>query len=500
MTYFLAIAPILLILVLMIGFHFGGQKAGPIGWIAGVLIAAAFFGLNWPTFWVSQAKGLLLSLYVLMVIWPALLIYNLVDQFGGIKALAESLGKAITDRSLLVVLTAWAFSGLLEGMAGFGLPIAIVAPILVGMGVPALTAVAAVAVGHSWSVTFGGVGVTWQTLLAVTNLDASIIIPPAAFALAIACLGCGLGAARILGELKIWPRILLIALVMGSMQFAVAVAGLPQLGAFSAGLAGLVTGYVLGRNKKQGGIRTEPRMIAALAIYGSLAGVLLLLNFSGPLHTFLNTIRWQASFPEVITKSNFVNPPSSGQIFRPFLHPGLIMLLIYLGTSWLLRRKRMALECDAQKIWRATWKAAAPTTIGVLFTIGLSTLMEHVGMTQMLANGLVILLQSAYPLVAPWIGILGAFTTGSNNNSNVLFIPLQKSIAALLGIAPAWLVAAQTAGGALGSMISPAKLIIGTSTVGLRGKEGEVMRLTLPYAMGIGTGLGAMVLAIIHYL
>lgn len=118
-------------------------------------------------------------------------------------------------------------------------------------------------------------------------------------------------------------------------------------------------------------------------------------------------------------------------------------------------------------------------------------------MTQLLADGLVIMMQSTYPLVSPFIGILGAFTTGSNNNSNVLFIPLQKSIAAILGISPAWLVASQTAGGALGSMISPAKMIIGASTVGFSGSEGEVLRKTLPYVLAIGLAIGLIVWLIV---
>jgi lactate permease len=98
----------------------------------------------------------------------------------------------------------------------------------------------------------------------------------------------------------------------------------------------------------------------------------------------------------------------------------------------------------------------------------------------------------AFPLASPLVGILGAFATGSNTNSNVLFGPMQKSIAGLLGVAPAVLLAAQTAGGSLGSMIAPAKLIVGCSTVGLAGRDGEVLRITLPYGALIGLALGVV--------
>jgi len=124
--------------------------------------------------------------------------------------------------------------------------------------------------------------------------------------------------------------------------------------------------------------------------------------------------------------------------------------------------------------------------------VGLSTLMEYCGMTLLLAQGLAALMGPAFPIVSPAIGILGAFATGSNTNSNVLFAPLQKSAALLLGLSPLLLLAAQTAGGSLGSMVAPAKIMVGCSTVGLKGREGEVLRRTLPYGLLIGLGLGLL--------
>ncbi len=115
-------------------------------------------------------------------------------------------------------------------------------------------------------------------------------------------------------------------------------------------------------------------------------------------------------------------------------------------------------------------------------------------MTQLLAQSLASLMGAAFPLVSPLVGILGAFATGSNNNSNILFAPLQNSIAALLALDPRLLLATQTAGGALGSMIAPAKLTVGCSTVGLKGREGDVLRRTLIYGLGIGVLLGGLAL------
>lgn len=117
-------------------------------------------------------------------------------------------------------------------------------------------------------------------------------------------------------------------------------------------------------------------------------------------------------------------------------------------------------------------------------------------MTLLLARALSDALGAAFPIASPLVGILGAFATGSNNNSNVLFGTLQQNAAMLLGIAPNILIAAQTTGGSLGSMIAPAKLIVACSTAGIKGRDGEVLRVTLPYGLLIGAAIGVVALLI----
>ena len=135
---------------------------------------------------------------------------------------------------------------------------------------------------------------------------------------------------------------------------------------------------------------------------------------------------------------------------------------------------------------------ATPVTAGVLAMVGLAMVMDHGGMTQSLAESASAAVGSAYPLVSGYVGMLGAFTTGSNTNSNVLFGPLQMEMSRLLNLAAPWLLAAQTTGGALGSMIAPAKLIVGCAAVGIAGKDGLVFRRTAPYAALLGLAAGAM--------
>ena len=495
-----AALPILAVLALMVGFGWGGQRAGPAGWLIGLAVGGAAFGLTFEVWWVSQLKGLLLSGFVLAVLWPALYLYHVVEGADGIRALATALEALIRDRGLLLIVVAWAFSGMLEGLAGFGLPVAIVAPMLVGLGVPPVGAVAAVAVGHAWSVTFGDMGVIFQTLTGLVDVDEGRLAATAAALLGVACLATGLAAARILGQGRRWPAVLLVAVVMSAAQYGLAVAGLTPLAAFGAGLAGILCGAAisLAGNRREGdapvALRITPSLAAATGAYGGLAALLSAIILIPALNEALRGLIWQASFPRVATADGFVTGAGSGQVIRPLVHPGTAILLVAILSYAIYRRRGISAPGSWRAAAGATWRSAMPATIGIVSMVGLSTLMDHTGMTQRLANGLADLLDTAFPTVSALVGMLGAFATGSNNNSNVLFASLQEEVALLTGIAPGLLVASQTTGGALGSMIAPAKIIVGCSTVGLHGRDGEVLRVTLPYGLAISLGIGALAL------
>ncbi|HEY3341553.1 MAG TPA: L-lactate permease, partial [Anaerolineae bacterium] len=338
MQYLLAFLPILIVLALMLLLHWGGQRAGPAGWLAGIVVAVVAFGLTPQVLWVSQVKGALLALYVLAVLWPALLLYNVVNQVGGIRAIALALEQTITDRPLLLIVLAWAFSGVLEGLAGFGLPIAVVAPMLTTLGVPPVMAVAAVAVGHSWSVTFGDMGVIFQTLAGVTHYDAAYLAPAAAAMLGLVCVACGLAAARILHTGKRWPFILLLAILMAATQYILAVSGLTPLGALGAGIVGVSGGIILSRlpgtrvpelpishapelpitGAPPPLLAPSPALKYALISYGGLTVLMSVLALVQPLRAVLNPFVWQLNFPLVSTTTGFVTPAGAGQAFRWF--------------------------------------------------------------------------------------------------------------------------------------------------------------------------------------
>jgi lactate permease len=123
--------------------------------------------------------------------------------------------------------------------------------------------------------------------------------------------------------------------------------------------------------------------------------------------------------------------------------------------------------------------------LGIAAMVGMATTMEHAGMTRLLADGIARAAGAAFPLVSPFVGALGAFMTGSNTNSNVIFGGLQQQVALLTGANALVILAAQTAGAALGSIFAPAKIIVACSTVDLGGKEGEALGATLRLGLAV---------------
>ncbi len=486
----------------MIALRWTGQRAGFAGWLIGLAVGALAFGLTPQVFLISQLKGLYLSFVVLFVLWPALLLYNLVNQAGGIRAVSNSLARALPDRGMLLMALAWAFSGMLEGLAGFGIPVAIVAPMLVGLGVDPVAAVAAVAVGHSWAVTFGDMGVIISTLTALVKLDASAVIPLAALLLGFATIACGLGAALLLKQGRRWKLIVGVGAFIALVQYGLAAAGLVPLSAFGAGLAGVALILLLGRRAGMPVMEPKPlpsalpersQLRGAFISYGGVSLLMGALYLIRPLQASASQVALALRYPGVVTAGGF-NTPELVQVFRPLLHPGSIILIAAVASVYVLRRMCLLQPGGTKAALRATLRSSVPTSIGIVAMVGLSALMDHTGMTLLLAQALSTAMGPVYPLVSPLVGMLGAFATGSNNNSNVLFATLQQNAAFILGIDQRLLIAAQTTGGSLGSMIAPAKILVGCSTVGLVRREGEVLRLTLPYGIAIGLGVGLLAL------
>jgi lactate permease len=330
-----------------------------------------------------------------------------------------------------------------------------------------------------------------------------------AILLGIASLFCGLAVANIFKRLDRWFAVIALSGVMGTVQYLCTVYRLPALAGFLAGASGvagamLINQFLLSpvgasRLADSLSLKLSPPLVSALVSYGSLALIMAAINLIPPLRQELAKLVWSVSFPQVETLNGFVTAAKHNQTYQPLLHPGASIILVSSFSFWLNKNSGLYQSTDLRKILTLTFKSALPAMMGIISMVGLSSLMDHTGMNLLLAQLLSSVFYGVFPLVSPLIGMLGAFATGSNNNSNVLFASMQEGIALILKLSPGIIIAAQTTGGSLGSMIAPAKIIVGLSTVNQPGRDGDVLRQTLPYGLIIGLIMGVITLILTSF-
>ncbi len=491
MAFFLAALPILVILALMIGKRWGASRAGGAGYLAALLIAWAYFGAGPRVLAYAHAKALFLTLDVLLIVWAAFLLYRVADEAGAIATIGRALPSLTADRGMQALLLGWAFASFLQGVGGFGVPVAVTAPLLVGLGFSPLAAVVVPSVGHAWAVSFGSLATSFQALMAATGLPGEMLAPPTAAFLGLAGILVGLmvahAAAGWKGVRRLWPAVLVMGVAMSGTQYLLATHRLWNIGALGGGLAGLLVGVVVARHWPQNAAKPSPdtpsppsvrrgALLIALSAYLALVVITLAVQLIHPLRAFLESL-WvvQVPFPELRTARGFVTPAGMGRKLPIFRHAGAVLAYSALLAYGIYHKAGWYRPGAARRILSGTVRRVMGSSVGIASMVAMAMVMQHAGMTETLARGLADAVGRAYPLIAAWVGALGAFMTGSNTNANVVFAALQMRTADLLGYSAAIILAAQSAGGALGSVIAPTKVVVGASTTGMAGKEGDVM-------------------------
>lgn len=508
-NWLLAFSPIIVVLALMLGLRWGGSRAGAAAWLVAILVAMAFYGAGSRLVAYTQVKAVLLTLDVLYIIWSALLLFHIADEAGAVRIIGSALPKLTPDRMMQGLLLGWLFASFLQGMGGFGVPVAVAAPLLVGLGFSPVQAVLMACIGHGWAVNFGSLATSFQTLMAVTGLPGDVLAPESALLLGVSSFACGAIVAYVgsgwRGLVRSLPAVLILGVVLSLAQYLLVTSGLWTLGATGASMAGLLAGVGLAQlplYRRGSGDGPRPladgqaaasnpaddgkkrTLLIALSAYIVLVGLAFAVNLIGPLNDLLSSITFTLHFPELSTAYGWVTPAEPGRTISLLSHPGAMLLYASLIAYAIYARAGYYKPGAARRILAKVAKGAVNSSLGIVALVGMAVLMSHAGMTNILAQGLKEGFgRSAYPVVAPFIGALGAFITGSNNNSNVLFAVLQMRTAELLGLSVTLILGAQTAGGSLGSVMAPAKVIVGCSTVGLSDQEGVVMRPILLYGL-----------------
>jgi lactate permease len=502
----IAAIPILVILVLMIGFRWGAARAGAAGYLAAFFIAVVFFGAGVDVLAFAHTKGFILSVDVLLIIWAAFILYRVADEAGAIENIGRLLPALTQDRGMQALLIGWVFASFLQGAGGFGVPVAVTAPILIGLGFTPLSAVLIPSIGHGWAVTFGSLGSSFNALLSATHLDAHTLAPGAALYLGLACILIGPMVAHAAdgwrGVKRLWLPALVIGAVMAIVQFGVAAgAGLWNLGAFTGGLAGLAVSLWVVRwgAAGQGLERSERKpLLLALTAYAVLIIITVVILLIPPIKNWLDQVSIQIQFPETVTALGYVSPAGTNRPIHIFTHAGAILVYTSLVSFSIYCRAGLYAAGAGKRILGTTVRNMMSSSLSIALMVSMATVMQQSGMTEALAQGLADAVGKAFPLVAPWIGAIGAFMTGSNTNSNVVFAGLQMRTAELLAYSVPAILAGQTAGAAVASVAAPAKVIVGCSTAGMAGKEGDVLRALVGYTallvmfIGLLTGLASL--------
>jgi lactate permease len=525
--WLLALLPIVVLLIFLIFLRWKAPEAGPIGMFVAAAIALLAFQTPWETLAVAGAKGVWDAIFILYVVWPALLLYRITEQAGAFDALRRGIQQFSRNQLFLVLAFGWVFASFLQGIAGFGTPIAVVAPLLLAIGVKPIYAVAIPLIGHSWANMFGTLAVGWLATLQVIDLQNETATAfQTGILLWIPNLTAGFMIAWMFGRMaaikQAWPVILIISLVHGGGQLALTLWN-PVLSNFLAATAALAIAYPLSNwnrySEPAEGIDERPAIEDvdkvreeeegepimglgwALLPYIILTITSVIALVIGPVEEFLEQFEFGLGFPAVETGYGVVNEAESPyDPMSPFTHPGTFLLISSIITYLIYKSKNFYEKWDENNkgILRTVVSDAVPSSVAVLSFLVLSRIMDHSGQVTVLAQGIAeVAPPVVYAFAANWIGVLGAFMTSSNTASNVLFAPLQQQVAMTEGISEATIIAAQSTGGAIGNAIAPANVVLGTGTAGIVGREGEVLRKTLPYAIGVAILVGLVTIPLL---
>jgi lactate permease len=523
-NWLLACLPVLLLMGSILFLRWEAPKAGAGAWFVSLAVAWGGFGADARLLALANSKGVSLSIFVLLIIWGAVFLYTVAAKAGAIKVIGNTLMKVTDDRLLRCLLFAWCFTSVLQGLAGFGVPVAVVAPIMVIMGYTPLTAVAACLVGHSWAITFGSMGSSYIAIQLVTGLPGEVIGPVMALLFSIAVFTTGFGVAHIYGGMAAVKRAASIIFPAGAVMSATLwlanIIGTAQLASLLAAMAGCI---VLGagaylRTKKAGETAgdapapalnpqeaegTKGQDVAVMSFNTVSFPYYLLIALSitaqiPPVKTALKNLYFGLDYPAVQTALGYMVKAETGYAkILLFSHPAPMLFFAALAGYCVYVKAGNVNRAILAEAARETVKKCIPTSVGILLMVMMALVMIDSGMTTHIARGIAGMLRAYYGLLAPVVGVLGTFITGSNTNSNIMFGALQYETALLLGKSGTLFAAAQSLGGSIGVAISPSTIMTGASNVGLNGQESAIMRVTAKYCLFsvVMTGIAVWILS-----
>lgn len=525
----LALAPIVLAGALLLGLRWTAQRTMPVVFVVTVLIALLGWEVSLNRVAAASIEGFILTAQVLWIVFGALLLLNTLKYSGGMNSIRLGFAGLSGDRRIQVILIAWMFGCFIEGASGWGTPAAVVGPLMVAVGFPPLAAVTFGMLIQSSPVSFGAVGTpllvgvqgglqrdAMAQLLQANGSSWDVFFQMMVSQVAIGHAICGtfiplflvLFMTRFFGQNRSWMEGLAAApfALFAAFAFTIpyAAAGVflgPEFPSIIGGLVGLALavgaakiGFLVpkktwdfphaqnwpaewsGTLKMEVKIQPEAMPLwKAWMPYILLAALLVITRIQPDVKQALVDIQWKTT---AILGETGINGN-----FQPLYLPGGILVAICLLTV-LLHKMSWS---DFGRAVSESANTALKAGFVLVFTIPMVRIMIQSGvnaaelssMPIVLATWVAELVGGAYPLFAPAVGALGAFLAGSNTVSNLMLSQFQYSVAQVLGVSGATLVAAQSIGAAAGNMIAIHNVVAASATVGLLGREGITLRRTI---------------------
>ena len=243
----------------------------------------------------------------------------------------------------------------------------------------------------------------------------------------------------------------------------------------------------------ESGCHEDMSLIQAFTPYIALTVITLSVLLISPVKRFLSQWSLGFAFPETVTGLGFVNPATAQYApFSPLTHASVFLLLSALLGLLYFRKKGWIQREETGAVFRRSIIKTVPSGFAVVGFIIMSRIMGGSGQTAVLASGIANVMGKAYVILSPVVGLLGAFMTSSNMASNILFGEFQLMTAAFLGLDTAAILGAQTAGGSIGGAICPGNIVLGTTTAGILGEEGSVLKKILPITITTAVLVGVV--------
>ena len=496
--FLIALSPIIWLIIALSILKISSHKACPLALVISAVAALAAYHMPLANAGTAILEGAALACWpILLVIIAAIFTYNLSLHTKSMETIKKMLTSVSTDRRILILLISWGFGAFLEGMAGFGTAIAIPASMLVGIGIQPLTAALVCLIANSVPTAYGSIGIPIVTLGQITGIPSSELAQYVALQLAPLDLLCPflivIAAGKSLRALKGMFLLTLtagLAFLIPEMLVSFFIG--PELAVVAASIctmASIILGAKIWKVNDPAYQMDLPKAAVAFK-EGFLACLPFILIFLFLLIT--SKLIPAINQPLNLVKTSVMIYSGEGAVpytFTWLATPGILIFL----AAFIGGRLQSASFSEMFTVLGSTIKGLRNTIITIIAVIATAKVMGYSGMTNEIAETAVATTGIFYPAIAPFIGSVGTFITGSATSSSVLFGKLQTASAAAISANPNWLAASNATGACAGKMISPQSIAIAAAAISVTGQDSALLKSAVKYYVPFVIVMGGIV-------